>query len=822
MAADEKFPLALPQGTILAGQYVIDHALGQGGFGITYKATDHKTGQKVAVKEFFPETMATRTQTTVTAFTGERGESFAYGKSCFLQEAETLAEFIGNKNIVKVHSYFEENGTAYFVMDFVEGTSFDQYIKEHGGRIGYEDAERILLPVMDALSAVHGRGIVHRDVTPDNIYITKDGTVKLLDFGAARYSLGDKSRSLDVVLKHGFAPKEQYTRHGKQGPFTDVYTVGASFYFAITGRRPPDSIDRMDEDDLVPPSRLGVTISPAKEAAILQAMNVQPTERFQTMAAFKQALLAGPATSAQPQQSTVQQRFFTAPVQPQGGQIPPSQVGAPPQMRPQGGQIPPSQVGAPPQMRPQGGQIPPSQVGAPPQMRPQGGQIPPSQVGAPPQMRPQGGQIPPSQFGSQTQRMGQNNQPPVQNGNKKKWILPVSIGGGVVALIAIIGIAVAIGTGIKNKEEQTAHYDTVDEPGSNNNNTGNSGYNTPDSETETQELPGIQNVEILGNTPNNIMNYGQLAYDGTDAFFGYPGGHGLAGLYGNGDAAFLDEDGYVRCISIVGDTIYYINNGSAYSINRDGTDKTLIPELADYGSIATLYVAEDCFYIYNNNYSDTAMLSCIERGTGEVVGELECGESSWLTFLDGYVYYLQEDDYGSRELRKVPANDIGSESVQVLGSEDVNNCYALVSEEQYVYGIYSNEDAGQVNVIQYDVQNSYIACTYTFTDWKGTFPIINVCNQYVYFVFEEYSDSGDVYSSVYRFKAEPSDDSFDTPLVYEGEAGDYFFHLSVLEEDKSVAISSWDMLDNIDALVSANMDGSGEPSVLKDEFGNDE
>ena len=119
--------------------------------------------------------------------------------------------------------------------------------------------------------------------------------------------------------------------------------------------------------------------------------------------------------------------------------------------------------------------------------------------------------------------MGQNNQLPVQNGNKKKWILPVSIGGGVVALIAIIGIAVAIGTGIKNKEEQTAHYDTVDEPGNNNNNTGNSGYGTADSEpeTETQELSGIQNVEILGNTPNNIMNYGMLAYDGTDAFLSY-------------------------------------------------------------------------------------------------------------------------------------------------------------------------------------------------------------------------------------------------------------------------------------------------------------
>lgn len=327
MGMEENYPLALPQGTILAGQYIIDQVLGQGGFGITYKATDHKTGQKVAVKEFYPEALATRTRTMVTAFSGEKGENFAYGKSSFLQEAETLAEFIGNENIVKVHSYFEENGTAYFVMDFVEGISFDRYIREHGGRVGYVEAERILLPVMDALVAVHSKGIVHRDVTPDNIYITRNGTVKLLDFGAARYSLGDKSRSLDVVLKHGFAPKEQYTRHGKQGPFTDVYTVGASFYFAITGRRPPDSIDRLEEDDLIPPSSLGVAIPPVKEDAILRAMSVQASERFQTMGAFRQALLAGneagnvvnaeSAASVQPQQQPVQQRIFTAPIQPQ-------------------------------------------------------------------------------------------------------------------------------------------------------------------------------------------------------------------------------------------------------------------------------------------------------------------------------------------------------------------------------------------------------------------------------------------------------------------------------------------------------------------------
>lgn len=289
---DIEYPLALPQNTILAGQYIIVKTLGQGGFGITYQAADYKTGQKVAVKEFFPDSMAVRTnRTTVSAFSGERGESYAYGKECFLQEAETLAQFIGNENIVRVYRYFEENGTAYFVMEYVEGTSFDRYIKDHGGKVPYEEAERILLPVIDALAAVHAKGIVHRDVTPDNIYITKEGRVKLLDFGAARYSLGDKSRSLDVVLKHGFAPKEQYTRHGRQGPYTDVYTLGASFYFAITGRRPPDSIDRLEEDELIPPGSLGVKIAPAKENAILTAMNVQPADRYQTMEEFRHALV---------------------------------------------------------------------------------------------------------------------------------------------------------------------------------------------------------------------------------------------------------------------------------------------------------------------------------------------------------------------------------------------------------------------------------------------------------------------------------------------------------------------------------------------------
>ncbi len=306
---DDKFPTALPIDTVLAGQFIIEEVLGQGGFGITYKAKDHKTNEAVAIKEYFPDTMVSRKETTVIPYTGEREENFKYGLDCFLREAETLAKYVDVDGIVSIRSYFEENGTAYFVMDFVEGESFDEYIKEKGGKIDYEDAKNVLLPVVDALSYVHKDGIVHRDVTPDNIFITKDGKVKLLDFGAARYSIGDKSRSLDVVLKHGYAPKEQYTRHGKQGPFTDIYTVGVCFYRAITGRLPADSIDRLEEDDVVLPSTLGVKIESFEEEAILKAMAVQPADRFKTMDEFKTALLPAPVVE-EVKEETKKEKFF--------------------------------------------------------------------------------------------------------------------------------------------------------------------------------------------------------------------------------------------------------------------------------------------------------------------------------------------------------------------------------------------------------------------------------------------------------------------------------------------------------------------------------
>lgn len=288
----EKYPAALPMDTILAGKYMIKDVLGQGGFGITYLAEDYQTKTKVAVKEYFPETMAMRSSGSldIRTYTDERSENFRFGMERFLEEAEVLAQFQGNPHIVGVQQYFEENATAYFVMDYIEGIDFKTYIRQKGGKLPWEDVWRVMQPVMEALDTVHSKGLVHRDVTPDNIVIADDGTVKLLDFGAARYSLGDRSRSLDVVLKPGYAPKEQYVRRGKQGPYTDVYSVAACFYAALSGYLPPESLERMEEDNLVPLSARGVQLPDRVEDAILKALEVRAEDRFQSMSEFEQAI----------------------------------------------------------------------------------------------------------------------------------------------------------------------------------------------------------------------------------------------------------------------------------------------------------------------------------------------------------------------------------------------------------------------------------------------------------------------------------------------------------------------------------------------------
>lgn len=286
-------PQQLPPRTILGGKYLIGRALGQGGFGITYLAWDLAENKKLAIKEYFPMQISTRSQDhlTVSPISAKSRQDLDYGLTKFVEEGKALSRFKDHPGVVSMLAFLNANGTAYIVMEYVEGRDLKEYLKQHDGKISFDAALKILLLVMAALEDVHAAGIVHRDISPDNIYVEDNGGVKILDFGATRYALGEQSRSLSVVLKPGYAPEEQYRSRGKQGPWTDIYALGATFYRAITGRVPPESPDRLAEDDLMPPSSMGVEIPPNSEAALLKSLAVKAEHRFQTVAEFREAML---------------------------------------------------------------------------------------------------------------------------------------------------------------------------------------------------------------------------------------------------------------------------------------------------------------------------------------------------------------------------------------------------------------------------------------------------------------------------------------------------------------------------------------------------
>ncbi|MDR3085694.1 MAG: serine/threonine protein kinase, partial [Christensenellaceae bacterium] len=308
-------PQYLEPGIVLAGKYLIGKGLGHGGFGVTYIAFDQVLGLKLAVKEYLPQDCASRPmgQGQVVPFTGEGEKRFRQGLESFLQEARILARFDGQAGIVGVRDFFTENGTAYLVMNYLEGITLkDVLVKPGGSPMPFEKLMKIMLPVMGALEKVHAAGLLHRDVSPDNIFLTKQGQVVLIDFGAARQSMSAQ-RSMSVILKPGYAPEEQYKTHGNQGPWSDVYALSATMYRALTGKVPPEALDRLTEEKLVPPSKLGIAIPPRAEQALLRAMAVRPEQRFQSVSEFRRALTAQGQPAPAPQQRPGAQEPKTKP-----------------------------------------------------------------------------------------------------------------------------------------------------------------------------------------------------------------------------------------------------------------------------------------------------------------------------------------------------------------------------------------------------------------------------------------------------------------------------------------------------------------------------
>ncbi len=283
-----------PPGTRLHDRYILGRVLGEGGFGITYLGLDTELERRVAVKEYFPTAFVKREASLtldVTCYTDAGQVCYEKGRSQFLKEARTMAKLEDIPEIVRVLDFFQANNTAYIVMEFLEGETLKDRTARLG-RIPSGELLELLRPVMGAMQAMHQAGIIHRDISPDNLMCIPDGRVKLMDFGCAKEIEG--GRTMTVTLKQGFAPLEQYTGYG-QGPWSDLYSLCATIYYCLTGRVPPAALERDKDQDREPdpllfPNQLGANLTARQEWALIKGMALRVQDRWQTIGELYGAL----------------------------------------------------------------------------------------------------------------------------------------------------------------------------------------------------------------------------------------------------------------------------------------------------------------------------------------------------------------------------------------------------------------------------------------------------------------------------------------------------------------------------------------------------
>lgn len=279
--------------SILAGKYLVGKVLREDGFSITYIGLDLNLEMKVTVKEFYPNGFVTRQGNSinkVTDYADASMQAVQKWKEDFIHEAKILAKCSNLSGIVGVKDFFQENNTAYIIMEYLEGETLKEHLKKKGGKLPLEEVLEVMRPVISSLAHMHEQGLIHRDISPDNILMLSGGNVKLLDLGVARDYATEGEKSLSVMLMPSYAPEEQYRTKGKQGPWSDVYALCATMYKCITGITPPESVNRIRDDDLKKPSALGITIEKDTEEILLQGMEIFAEKRIQNMNELYRAL----------------------------------------------------------------------------------------------------------------------------------------------------------------------------------------------------------------------------------------------------------------------------------------------------------------------------------------------------------------------------------------------------------------------------------------------------------------------------------------------------------------------------------------------------
>jgi len=281
----EQSPFCMKPDTILWGRYLVGRLLGQGGFGMTYVGFDLKLESRVAVKEYFPMGSATRNSTMSSQVqyntTLLNGDQWREGCAGFLKEARRMEKMNALSNVVRVRDTFEANGTAYIVMDFIEGETLKEKLVKSGG-IPCGECMELLGPLMKSLVKIHEKGLIHRDISPDNIMVRTDGSACLLDFGTAKDISFGQSASQQVTKK-GFSPLEQYQTGGRIGPWTDVYAMCATIYYCVTGKLVPDAMDRVDNDKIESFPAFEKAVGKTVASAVAEGLKLRSEERIQSM-----------------------------------------------------------------------------------------------------------------------------------------------------------------------------------------------------------------------------------------------------------------------------------------------------------------------------------------------------------------------------------------------------------------------------------------------------------------------------------------------------------------------------------------------------------
>lgn len=278
----------LAVGTMLNGRYLIGEILGFGGFGITYKAFDVQLNQIFAIKEFFPNAISTRVPGTKDLIVYKK-EEFEFGKRIFIEEAKNTGKFFDSKNIVKVFGYFEENNTVYYVMEYLDGINLKDFIAQNGGSLDVATTVEITNGILNGLKEIHTAGFIHCDMTPDNVMLTVDDRIVIIDLGAAKYS-NIKDVNQETIVKMGYSPPEQYQGNAKLGTYTDMYALGAMLYKMLTGILPDESLDRESEETLEIPSKINPDIPKNLDGLCMRAMALDKGLRIQNTKEFKAGL----------------------------------------------------------------------------------------------------------------------------------------------------------------------------------------------------------------------------------------------------------------------------------------------------------------------------------------------------------------------------------------------------------------------------------------------------------------------------------------------------------------------------------------------------